>query len=93
MPVIHKITDPESDIIAFSKLVDECKKNLSVVFPFTKQEIDFLEGVNTKGKIEPSLITDDVQLQARIEKHPMLLWKVMNVNIHRSGSMGNNITT
>ena len=84
IPVIHRIaTFDEEDIAVFAqRLVDECRQSLSAVYPFSKQEMDFLDGVITKGKIEPSLITAETQLQARIEKHPMLLWKVMNVNKH-----------
>lgn len=84
MPVIHRVTASDvKDTTAFAKrLIDECRQNLSAVYPFSKQELDFLDGVNTKGRIDPSLITEDTQLQARIKKHPMLRWKVMNVNKH-----------
>ena len=83
-PVIHRVAvDDKDGIEVFAqRLVNECKQNLSAVYPFSKQEMDFLDGIIAKGKIEPSLITTDKQLQARIEKHPMLLWKVMNVNKH-----------
>lgn len=84
IPVIHRIAAVGGDdITGFAqRLVNECKQSLSAVYPFSKKELDFLEGVIAKGKIEPSLITSDVQLQARIEKHPMLQWKAMNVKAH-----------
>lgn len=83
-PVIHRVAvDDKDGIEVFAqRLVNECKQNLSAIYPFSEQEMDFLDGVIAKGKIEPSLITTDKQLQARIVKHPMLLWKVMNVNKH-----------
>ena len=83
VPVIHKTAVDKEGVEVFSKrLLDECRQGLSAIYPFTKQEMDFLDGVNAKGKIIPSLITSDTQLQTRIARHPMLLWKAMNVIKH-----------
>jgi len=32
-----------------------------------------------KGEIKAKLLTDDIDLQERINRHPMLHWKAMNV--------------
>ena len=83
VPVIHKTAVDKEGVEVFSKrLLDECRQGLSAIYPFTKQEMDFLDGVNAKGEIIPSLITLDTQLQTRIARHPMLLWKAMNVSKH-----------
>jgi len=60
-------------------LVKECQQKLSCVFPLLTHEIKFLELILEKGEIEPSLLTSDKDLQERIKRHPMLLWKAMNV--------------
>ena len=59
-------------------LVKECQHKLSCVFPLLPQEIKFLGLIREKGEIEPSLLTSDKNLQERIKRHPMLLWKSMN---------------
>lgn len=41
--------------------------------------MEFLNQVLDKGRITPELLTDDVDLQNRIRRHPLLEWKAMNV--------------
>ncbi len=83
LPVLHgTATNEEGISIIAQRLLDECRQGISAVYPFSEKEMVFLDGVNAKGKIVPSLITSDTQLQARISRHPMLLWKVMNVSKH-----------
>ena len=60
-------------------LTKECQEQLSLILPFNKNELEFLDKILEKGIIVPELITDDIELQNRIKKHPMLLWKVLNV--------------
>lgn len=87
LPVLHgTATNEEGVSIITQRLLDECRQELSAVYPFSKQEMNFLDGVNAKGKIVPSLITSEVELQARIARHPMLLWKAMNVSKHFEGN-------
>ena len=64
------------------RLVEECRHELSVVFPLSVKEMEFLDRILTRGEIEPSLITADAELQTRILRHPMLLWKAVNVRKH-----------
>ena len=64
------------------RLINECRDRISKVFPFTESEMEFLSQILDKGKILPDLITSDTELQNRIERHPMLLWKVNNIRKH-----------
>lgn len=61
------------------QLVVECKKSLSMVYPLREHEIKFLDLLLDKGEIKPELLTKDSGLQERIKRHPMLLWKALNV--------------
>jgi predicted nucleotidyltransferase component of viral defense system len=62
-------------------LIEECKSKLSLVLPFTDNEAKFLEGLQMKGVIEPSLITDDKALQERITNHPSLNWRLKQLRL------------
>lgn len=66
----------------FQRLVSECREQLSVVYPLSAQEMEFLDRILTKGEIEPSLLTTDADVQDRITRSPMLLWKAVNVRRH-----------
>jgi predicted nucleotidyltransferase component of viral defense system len=63
-------------------LVEECKENLSAVYPLSDNEVKFLDLILNKGEIEPSLLTASADLQGRIKQHPMLQWKAMNARKH-----------
>ena len=63
-------------------LVRECKESLSRVLPLTDAEREFLDKLLDKGIIEPSLLTDDHELQERIHNQPLLQWKAINVRRH-----------
>ncbi|HNS45492.1 MAG TPA: nucleotidyl transferase AbiEii/AbiGii toxin family protein, partial [Alphaproteobacteria bacterium] len=60
-------------------LVADCRNFLSVLLPFTKNEMEFLDQVLDKGTIAPEFLTDDEDMQDRIRHHPLLEWKAMNV--------------
>ena len=61
------------------RLVDECRKALRVVLPFTDAENEFLERLHQRGEIAADSLTDDADLARKIGLHPGLLWKAMNV--------------
>ncbi|KGM38556.1 hypothetical protein JY97_15530 [Alkalispirochaeta odontotermitis] len=85
IPLLHAniVGDEQYDVQVFAQsLVDNCRNELSVVFPLKVEEMEFLDRILTKGQIKPSLITADVELQTRIMRHPMLLWKALNVRKH-----------
>ncbi len=60
-------------------LVQETRKLLTTLLPFTKTEKEFLDRLLDYGEIESSLLTDDPQLGSRIREHPSLRWKAFNV--------------
>ena len=69
-------------------LVRETRKAMSIVLPFEKNELQFLERLNGAGEIEAELLTSDGRLRAIIQSHPGLLWKAQNVKKHRAGGSG-----
>lgn len=68
------------------KLVTECQEAISEILTFTGSEQEFLDTLLDNGKIASELITDDLQLQQRIQEHPMLKWKALNVRKHKGVS-------
>jgi predicted nucleotidyltransferase component of viral defense system len=69
---------------AFGKrIIKECCDRLSMVLPFTDSEMEFLNLINDRGEIVPSLLTSDKDLQERISLHPLLQWKALNVREHK----------
>ena len=42
-------------------------------------EMEFLNHLLGKGEICPDLLTADKDLQDRIRRHPLLIWKAINV--------------
>ena len=65
------------------KMVAECKDGLTAVLPLEASERQFLDALNDRGEIIPSLLTTDSRLQQVIQTHPGLLWKARNVRRHR----------
>ncbi len=64
-------------------LVAECRKALSALLPFNDAELDFLNLLLDGGEIDASILTDDRDLQKRIQTHPNLKWKAQNVRKHK----------
>jgi hypothetical protein len=65
-------------------LVDETRLRLGALLPFSDGEAEFLDRLLDHGEILPGLITDDGAMADRIEQHPMLEWKALNVRQYRS---------
>ena len=84
IPVLRENSAPDGeDMTMFvQRLVSECREQLSIVYPLSAQEMEFLDRILTKGEIEPSLLTTDAGVQDRIARSPMLLWKALNVRRH-----------
>ncbi len=61
------------------KLVEECRDKLSIVYPLSEKEIEFLDLILDKGEIDGALLTEDKDIQGRINRQPMLHWKALNV--------------
>ncbi|MBI1996363.1 MAG: nucleotidyl transferase AbiEii/AbiGii toxin family protein [Deltaproteobacteria bacterium] len=62
-----------------TRLVSECKEGLSIVLPFEEHENEFLSRLLDHGEIKSSLLTGDEEMITKIENHPGLLWKALNV--------------
>ena len=65
-----------------AKLVEACQEALSVVLPLNAAEQAFLDRLLNTGHIDPSILTDDEALQERIQQHPSIKWKAINVRKH-----------
>mgnify|MGYP000896496573 CR=1 FL=1 len=70
------------------RLLEDCRKGLSWLLPFTDGERTFLDRILDKGRIEPEHLTNDPEMVRIILNHPSLKWKALNVRKHRglSGS-------
>lgn len=66
-----------------ARLVEECRRGLSAVLPLTGAEMEFLDLLLEKGKINSAILTADTALQERIKAQPLLGWKALNVRKHR----------
>lgn len=77
------ILGPKKARIYGKKLVEECRKALSVVLPFNDAEQEFLNLLLDKGEIDATLLTKDIALQNRIQQQPLLAWKALNVRQHK----------
>lgn len=66
------------------RLVEDCRERLSAPVPFTAPETEFLDRLLDYGEVKPELLTADAVLAARIQAHPLIEWKAMNVGRHRA---------
>ncbi len=66
-----------------NSLVDDCKRGMNSLLPFSKSEQEFLNLILDQGKIDSSILTSDPVLRQRIESHPSLHWKALNVIKHK----------
>ncbi|MBU4175780.1 MAG: nucleotidyl transferase AbiEii/AbiGii toxin family protein [Actinobacteria bacterium] len=85
IPTLHvrAIQEQVSPAEYGAQLMDECRKALSVVLPFTDAEREFLDLLLDKGEIDSTILTADTALQERIQRQPLLEWKALNVRRHR----------
>lgn len=66
-----------------ARLVKECREGLSALLPFAESERTFLDELLDRGVIDSTLLTADPSLQQRIQGHPLLEWKALNVRRHK----------
>jgi len=66
-----------------TRLVEECRQALSVVLPFSQKEKAFLDLLLDHGEVDSTMLTDDSDLQQRIQRQPLLEWKAVNVRKHK----------
>lgn len=70
-------------------LVSECREALSVVLPLEPNEKEFLGKLLDHGEIEASLLTNDFSMVDKINIHPLLAWKALNVKHHKNDQGAN----
>ncbi len=58
-----------------TKLLDECKVALSAVLPFRKNEMEFLQQLQSQGEIRADLLSDDRDFCELVNQHPLLHWR------------------
>ena len=84
LPALKRGTVPGSEVNTFGeKMVDECRKALSVLLPLDEAELTFLELLLDVGEIDATILTSDADLQQRIQTHPNLEWKAQNVRRYK----------
>ena len=66
-----------------TRLVEECRQALSVVLPFSEKEKAFLDLLLDHGEVDSTMLTDDSDLQQRIQRQPLLEWKIVNVRKYK----------
>jgi len=77
LPVSKQNTLPRSpnEIRAWAEeLAKNVKVSLGQIIPLHENELDFISQIRNAGKINASLITDDIELQNIVNHHPALLW-------------------
>ena len=80
---VRAIQDQGSPTEYGAQLIEDCRKALSVVLPFTDSERAFLDLLLDRGVIDSTILTADVSLQRRIQGQPLLEWKALNVRRHK----------
>ena len=85
LPMLRRDIRPDGGDVErwTSTMIDETRALLSNVLPLTEAEAEFIARLNDEGAIEASMLTSDRGLVARIEKHPALMWKALNVKKHK----------
>jgi predicted nucleotidyltransferase component of viral defense system len=87
LPVLHGKLAAKWEKTSDS-LLSLAKENVSAVLPLRDNEMEFLNRLQGQGKIEPELLTGDVELQKKISAMPMLLWKSQHVIQQQAAGLG-----
>jgi predicted nucleotidyltransferase component of viral defense system len=76
LPVLRNIKKSQNPQAWKEIKLQECKQALSILFPFTEKEREFLKLLIEEGEIHSSLLTNEFVMQSKIEKLPALLWRI-----------------
>ncbi|AFM28229.1 nucleotidyl transferase AbiEii/AbiGii toxin family protein [Desulfomonile tiedjei] len=80
MPLLRKEAQELEYVTQWAeRLVEETRKALESLLPFTEEEREFLDRLLDHGEIMPALLTGDGELAKRLGEHPGLQWKALNV--------------
>lgn len=66
-------------------LINDLKDKCRFLVDYSDKELEFLTSVIEHGEIIPSLLTSDSDLMHKIEIHPALQWKALNVRNFKAG--------
>ncbi len=69
-----------------ARLLEESRRSLASLLPFTEAEQAFLDLLLDEGEIDATYLTSDTSLQERIRVQPLLEWKAINVRRHKGSS-------
>ena len=81
--LIDKLTDPE---VWAMDIAEDCCQLLESILPLADDECDFLNRLLDDGEIVPSLLTSDAHMTERINNHPLLQWKALNVREYKGSA-------
>ena len=79
LPLLRKndVSGAPPEVRAYTgRLIGQCREQLKSLLPFQTPEKEFLKSLTTTGGIRAELLTDDDALTRRIQRQPMLLWRV-----------------
>ena len=84
LPALRTEEMPSADVSSYGNmLVEECRDALSALLPFNHAESAFLDLLLDRGEIDAAIMTDDAELQQRIQAQPLLEWKARNVREYK----------
>ena len=84
LPALRTGTVGSAEAVSFGEtMVEECRESLSVLLPLNDAESAFLDLLLDGGEIDATILTNDADLQQRIQTHPNLEWKAWNVREHK----------
>jgi len=84
IPVLNQSIIADMDMQEWTEALEtECRQALSILLPLTDNEVEFLTMINETGRIKPDLLTENIDLQEKISRQPLLKWKAQNVRQHR----------
>lgn len=86
LPVLHNHTLSNGHTIHTycSNLLSTAKELLRFLFPLSLNERTFLDLLLDDGVIDATLLTNNQNLQHRIESQPLLAWKAMHVTEYKA---------
>lgn len=56
-------------------LLTSSREFLTTFFPLTKDEVEFIELLRNKGRIEPALLTSNEEIASKMKQDPALLFR------------------
>ncbi len=81
LPVLRnmQLNDKKAVTTWSQDIIRTCKEGLAKIISFSQNELEFLTKIIDHGELIPELVTRDERLIDLIKKHPVLLWKCINV--------------